>query len=577
MGILDEDVARVRDATDLVALAGEHLALKRGRQPLRRPVPVPLGEDAVVLRSTPRCRSYYCFGCQASGDAITFVREVEHLDFVDAVERLASRAGHHAALRRQRRRQGPLEEATPVAKRWAPRSSSTTSCCCTVARRRSTRVATCDRAASTATRRAGSSSASRPTTGTSSASTSSRRSSRATTSKDAGLAFVNKANRLQDQFRGRLMFPIYDSRGDPVGFGGAHARRRGPEVQELAGDARSTRRAGCSTGSTGRRPRSSARGEVVICEGYTDVMAFALAGAAQRGGHLRHRARRRALPDPQEPHPQGGARLRLRRRRPGRGREVVRLGAALRDPAPGGRPARGARPRRRVARRSRGAAWPRARAGRARSCSSASTVCSPPPTSPRSRAGPARPRQAPPSWPSTRATSCATSTSCSSRAASTSTPTACARRVARAAARGARPARRSAARTPATSRVTAPCRARGDGGPDRVRATAAASNRREVDVLLYAVHDPELVADWLDARLFSDPHRARGVRADRGGRRHPRRARREPRDRCASCSNGSRWRNRSASRRAGDVARAPDGEHRRARRATCARDDAARR
>ena len=34
-----------------------------------------------------------CFGCDAGGDAITFVREVEHLDFVDAVERLAARAG----------------------------------------------------------------------------------------------------------------------------------------------------------------------------------------------------------------------------------------------------------------------------------------------------------------------------------------------------------------------------------------------------------------------------------------------------------------------------------------------------
>ncbi len=34
-----------------------------------------------------------CFGCQQEGDAITFVREVEHLDFVDAVERLAHRAG----------------------------------------------------------------------------------------------------------------------------------------------------------------------------------------------------------------------------------------------------------------------------------------------------------------------------------------------------------------------------------------------------------------------------------------------------------------------------------------------------
>ena len=49
MGILDEDVARVRDATDLVALASEHLALKRVGSRYRRPVPVPRREDAVVL------------------------------------------------------------------------------------------------------------------------------------------------------------------------------------------------------------------------------------------------------------------------------------------------------------------------------------------------------------------------------------------------------------------------------------------------------------------------------------------------------------------------------------------------
>ena len=36
---------------------------------------------------------YYCFGCQASGDAITFVRAIDHLDFVDAVRFLADRAG----------------------------------------------------------------------------------------------------------------------------------------------------------------------------------------------------------------------------------------------------------------------------------------------------------------------------------------------------------------------------------------------------------------------------------------------------------------------------------------------------
>ena len=36
---------------------------------------------------------YYCFGCEANGDVITFVRELEHLDFVEAVEQLADRAG----------------------------------------------------------------------------------------------------------------------------------------------------------------------------------------------------------------------------------------------------------------------------------------------------------------------------------------------------------------------------------------------------------------------------------------------------------------------------------------------------
>ena len=34
---------------------------------------------------------YYCFGCRASGDQITFVREMQHLDFVDAVRLLADR------------------------------------------------------------------------------------------------------------------------------------------------------------------------------------------------------------------------------------------------------------------------------------------------------------------------------------------------------------------------------------------------------------------------------------------------------------------------------------------------------
>jgi hypothetical protein len=41
--------------------------------------------------------------------------------------------------------------------------------------------------------------------------------------------------------------------------------------------------------------------------------------------------------------------------------------------------------------------------------------------------------------------------------------------------------------------------------PGSLRAQATRVDRRELDVLLYAVHEPELVVDWLDDRLFSDP------------------------------------------------------------------------
>src|SRR5271170_2985991 len=92
MGIPDEDVARVRAATDIVALIGEHAALRRSGQRWVGLCPFHT-EKSPSFSVNAEEGFYYCFGCQASGDAITFVRETEHLDFVDAVRRLADRAG----------------------------------------------------------------------------------------------------------------------------------------------------------------------------------------------------------------------------------------------------------------------------------------------------------------------------------------------------------------------------------------------------------------------------------------------------------------------------------------------------
>src|SRR6266480_7711946 len=115
MGILDDDVTRVREATDRVALVSEHVALKRVGRRFQGLCPFHQ-EKTPSFSVSPDKGVWHCFGCHKSGDAITFVREVEHLDFVGAVERLAGRANitlryDDAAYSQERKRKQRLHEA----------------------------------------------------------------------------------------------------------------------------------------------------------------------------------------------------------------------------------------------------------------------------------------------------------------------------------------------------------------------------------------------------------------------------------------------------------------------------------
>jgi DNA primase len=92
MALADDDIAQVRAATDIVALISEHVALKKSGRRWSGLCPFHAEKTPSFSVNAEEGR-YYCFGCRASGDAITFVREVQHLDFVDAVRQLADRAG----------------------------------------------------------------------------------------------------------------------------------------------------------------------------------------------------------------------------------------------------------------------------------------------------------------------------------------------------------------------------------------------------------------------------------------------------------------------------------------------------
>ncbi len=232
MGIVDEDVQRVREATDLAELAREHIALKRVGRRFVGLCPFH-SEKSGSFNVNPELGAYYCFGCQARGDAITFVRELEHLDFVGAVERLAQRANitlryTDANVSKDRQRKQRLHEAVAAAIDFyhrrlleAPDGGVA---------RKYLRGRGFD--GDVARRfKIGYS----PDNWDELARALQQQKFAREDLLDAGLAFVNRNNKLTDALRGRLMFPIWDSRGEASGFGARTlAGEDGPKYKNTA-------------------------------------------------------------------------------------------------------------------------------------------------------------------------------------------------------------------------------------------------------------------------------------------------------------------------------------------------------
>ena len=91
--IRQEDVEAVKERTDVARLVGQYLTLKKaGHDSLSGLCPFHQ-EKTPSFSVSPAKQVFYCFGCGKGGDAITFLRELEHLTYVEALERLAQQAG----------------------------------------------------------------------------------------------------------------------------------------------------------------------------------------------------------------------------------------------------------------------------------------------------------------------------------------------------------------------------------------------------------------------------------------------------------------------------------------------------
>lgn len=86
--VIDEILLR----NDIESLIGSYVSLKRAGSNLKGLCPFH-SEKTPSFTVYPAESSFYCFGCGIGGNAITFIRQMEHLDYPDAVEFLAKRAG----------------------------------------------------------------------------------------------------------------------------------------------------------------------------------------------------------------------------------------------------------------------------------------------------------------------------------------------------------------------------------------------------------------------------------------------------------------------------------------------------
>ena len=275
--IRHEDVLLVRERAPIAEVVGEQVTLRNaGGGSLKGLCPFH-DEKSPSFHVTPTKGLYFCFGCQAGGDVIDFVRRIDHLEFNEAVEKLAARGG--VTLRYE---EGGVSPRRQVGERTRLLEMHREA----EAFYRAELALPGALPARTFLQERGfdSDAASRFSVGFAPGgwdTLTKHLRGKGFSEHDLTVGGLAKAGQrgLIDRFRGRLVWPIRDITGDTVGFG---ARRlldddQGPKYLNSP-ETPIYRKSQVLYGIDLAKRDIAAQRRVVIVEGYTDVMACHLAG-----------------------------------------------------------------------------------------------------------------------------------------------------------------------------------------------------------------------------------------------------------------------------------------------------------
>lgn len=268
--ISDEDIRRVREATDAVALISERVELKKrgrlywGNCPFH-------DEKTPSFKIDPSNQLWHCFGCGAGGDVFKFVMDSDHLDFGEAVRMLADRAhidivetGGPGVPRSHRER---LVEASVAARDFFVETLN-----------RSREPSAQHAREYLGSRGMGSDVAKRWSIGFAPGRGAMSRELRRRGFTEAELVDANLSLRgdrggLRDRFFDRVMFPINDIHGRTIAFGGRALGDGGAKYLNTQETPVFHKSANMYALDRAKASITTA-GEAIVVEGYTDVIAL---------------------------------------------------------------------------------------------------------------------------------------------------------------------------------------------------------------------------------------------------------------------------------------------------------------
>jgi DNA primase len=253
---------------DIVDVVGRSVQLKKGGQNFLGLCPFH-GEKSPSFTVSPSKQFYHCFGCGAHGSAIGFVMESRGLDYVEAIRELASQVGLVVPESSERAREAAgrtaaLTDLMKAAADFYRAQLKDSPAAIDYLKGRGLTGATAARFAlgyapdAWQPLRAALTQYDGPQV------------------VEAGLVIADEGKRY-DRFRGRVMFPIRNTRGQVIGFG---ARTLGAgEPKYLNSPETPLYRKGQELyGLFEARDAIRRSGRAIVCEGYLDVIQLAQAG-----------------------------------------------------------------------------------------------------------------------------------------------------------------------------------------------------------------------------------------------------------------------------------------------------------